>query len=165
MMNSAFAALTGVHADYYPAPLRGTIDEINALVYARINNGVYRCGFAGTQAAYERAFDSLFAALDRVEATLGQSRYLAGAELTEADWRLFTTLVRFDAVYYVHFQVQSTAHRAVSELVAAASGAVCRARDCADGEHGSHQATLLFEPPPSQSERHRTERSSPRIHG
>jgi len=104
MMNSAFAALTGVHADYYPVPLRGTIDEINALVYARINNGVYRGGFAGTQAAYERAFDSLFAALDRVEATLGQSRYLAGAELTEADWRLFTTLVRFDAVYYVHFK-------------------------------------------------------------
>jgi putative glutathione S-transferase len=104
MLNSAFAALTDVKADYYPPALRGAIDEINELVYARINNGVYRCGFAGTQSAYERAFDSLFAALDRVEAMLGQSRFLAGAVLTEADWRLFTTLVRFDAVYYVHFK-------------------------------------------------------------
>jgi putative glutathione S-transferase len=104
MLNSAFAAFTEVTADFYPAPLRAAIDEINALVYSRINNGVYRCGFAGSQSAYERAFDGLFAALDRVEAMLGRSRYLAGAVLTEADWRLFTTLVRFDAVYYVHFK-------------------------------------------------------------
>jgi putative glutathione S-transferase len=104
MFNSAFDAFTEVKTDYYPAALRAKIDEINALVYARINNGVYRCGFAGSQAAYERAFDSLFDALDRVEAMLGASRYLAGDVLTEADWRLFTTLVRFDAVYYVHFK-------------------------------------------------------------
>jgi putative glutathione S-transferase len=104
MLNSAFDAYTDVTTDYYPDALRTKIDEVNALVYARINNGVYKCGFAGSQAAYERAFDSLFAALDRVETILGESRYLAGDALTEADWRLFTTLVRFDAVYYVHFK-------------------------------------------------------------
>jgi len=104
MLNSAFDAYTDVKTDYYPEALRSRIDEINALVYARINNGVYRCGFAGSQAAYERAFDALFSALDQVEAMLADSRYLAGNTLTEADWRLFTTLVRFDAVYYVHFK-------------------------------------------------------------
>jgi putative glutathione S-transferase len=104
MLNSAFNAYTDVKTDYYPHSLRATIDEINTLVYARINNGVYRCGFAGSQAAYERAFDALFSALDRVEEMLADSRYLAGETLTEADWRLFTTLVRFDAVYYVHFK-------------------------------------------------------------
>jgi len=104
MLNSAFDAYTVVKTDYYPAVLRDRIDEINTLVYARINNGVYRCGFAGSQAAYESAFDALFSALDRVELMLADSRYLAGDTLTEADWRLFTTLVRFDAVYYVHFK-------------------------------------------------------------
>jgi putative glutathione S-transferase len=104
MLNSAFNAYTDVKTDYCPQSLRAKIDEINTLVYARINNGVYRCGFAGSQAAYERAFDALFSALDRVEGMLADSRYLAGETLTEADWRLFTTLVRFDAVYYVHFK-------------------------------------------------------------
>ena len=104
MLDSAFNAYTDVKTDYYPQSLRAKIDEINTLVYARINNGVYRCGFAGSQAAYERAFDALFSALDRVEEMLADSRYLAGETLTEADWRLFTTLVRFDAVYYVHFK-------------------------------------------------------------
>jgi putative glutathione S-transferase len=104
MFNSEFNAYTDVKTDYYPQSLRSTIDEINALVYARINNGVYRCGFAGSQAAYDRAFDALFSALDRVEEMLAGARYLAGETLTEADWRLFTTLVRFDAVYYVHFK-------------------------------------------------------------
>jgi len=104
MFNSAFDDYTDVHTDYYPEALRARIDEINALVYARINNGVYRCGCSGSQAAYERAFESLFQALGHVEAILDASRYLAGDVLTEADWRLFTTLVRFDAVYYVHFK-------------------------------------------------------------
>lgn len=104
MLNSGFAAYTPVQTDYYPERLRGRIDEINAFVYERINNGVYRCGFAGTQSAYEQAFDRLFGALDHVEGLLTRSRYLAGDTLTEADWRLFTTLVRFDAVYYVHFK-------------------------------------------------------------
>ena len=104
MLNSAFDAFTPVKADYYPAPLRSRIDEINAFVYERVNNGVYRCGFAGSQAAYNAAFDRLFSALDELEARLDRSPYLVGDTLTEADWRLFTTLVRFDAVYTGHFK-------------------------------------------------------------
>jgi putative glutathione S-transferase len=104
MLNAAFDAFTPARDDYYPERLRARIDEINALVYERVNNGVYRCGFAGSQPAYEAAFDRLFSALDELEAQLGGSRYLVGETLTEADWRLFTTLVRFDAVYYVHFK-------------------------------------------------------------
>jgi putative glutathione S-transferase len=104
MLGSAFDTLTPVKTDYYPRPLRQRIDEINQVVFERVNNGVYRCGFAGSQAAYDRAFDTLFSALDQLDDKLGQSRYLTGDALTEADWRLFTTLVRFDAVYYVHFK-------------------------------------------------------------
>jgi putative glutathione S-transferase len=104
MLNSAFAAFTDDRADYYPEELRGQIDRVNDLVYANINNGVYRTGFATTQAAYEEAFGALFSALDEVERRLGHARYLVGNRLTEADWRLFTTLVRFDAVYVGHFK-------------------------------------------------------------
>ena len=92
------------HVDLYPEPLRPEIDAVNTLVYEYINNGVYRCGFASTQEAYEQAFDALFSALDEIESRLGRSRYLVGARLTEADWRLFPTLVRFDAVYFGHFK-------------------------------------------------------------
>jgi putative glutathione S-transferase len=104
MLNSAFEAFTDVHTDYYPAPLRAEIDGINATVYANVNNGVYRAGFAGTQAAYEEAARAVFATLDELEARLSRQRYLVGRQITEADWRLFTTLVRFDAVYYSHFK-------------------------------------------------------------
>jgi len=104
MLNSAFNHITGNQADFYPEPLRPAIDEINEEVYANVNNGVYRCGFATTQQAYEEAFSSLFGTLDRLEDRLGRQRYLAGKSITEADWRLFTTLVRFDAVYYCHFK-------------------------------------------------------------
>jgi len=104
MLNAAFDAFTPVKTDYYPAALRARIDAVNAMVYDRVNNGVYRCGFAGSQAAYDRAFDALFSALDELDDALGHSRWLAGDLLTEADWRLFTTLLRFDAVYYVHFK-------------------------------------------------------------
>jgi len=104
MLNSAFNAFTPVRDGYYPQPLRARIDEINAVVYECVNNGVYRCGFAGSQQAYDEAFDRLFGALDELEARLARSRYLVGDTLTEADWRLFTTLLRFDAVYYVHFK-------------------------------------------------------------
>ena len=90
--------------DYYPETLRTEIDAMNAFVYPSINNGVYRCGFATTQAAYEEAFADLFSALDRLEELLGRQRYLVGDQITEADWRLFTTLVRFDAVYVGHFK-------------------------------------------------------------
>jgi putative glutathione S-transferase len=104
MFNGAFGRFTNVATDYYPAPLRAEIDRINDLVYPNINNGVYRAGFAITQDAYEEAFRALFAALDELEARLSSQRYLAGPAITEADWRLFCTLVRFDAVYYSHFK-------------------------------------------------------------
>jgi putative glutathione S-transferase len=104
MLNSAFDAYTPVRTDYYPPALRGAIDEINKPVYENVNNGVYRTGFATSQEAYEEAFRKLFDTLDRVEDILSRRRYLVGATITEADWRLFTTIVRFDAVYYGHFK-------------------------------------------------------------
>lgn len=108
MLDTEFDAFTDVVLDLYPSPLRARIDAINAFVYENVNNGVYRCGFASTQEAYDAAFERLFSALDRLDADLGEARYLAGARITEADWRLFTTLVRFDAVYYVHFKCNRT---------------------------------------------------------
>ena len=104
MLNSAFDALTNERTDYYPAALRSEIDRVNKLVFENINNGVYRSGFASTQEAYEEAFLDVFAALDTIEDTLSRQRYLVGNRLTEADWRLFTTIIRFDAVYYSHFK-------------------------------------------------------------
>lgn len=104
MLNSAFDAYGRGELDFYPEDRRPQIDEINAFVYHRINNGVYRSGFAQTQAKYEEAFDELFEGLKAVETMLEGHRYLAGDRITEADWRLFTTLVRFDAVYYSHFK-------------------------------------------------------------
>jgi len=104
MFNSAFNEITGNKDDYYPESLRSEIDELNALVYPNINNGVYRAGFATTTHAYEQAFDDVFTALDKVEKILSKKRYLAGDKITEADWRLFTTLIRFDCVYVGHFK-------------------------------------------------------------
>lgn len=104
MFNSAFDELTGNHLDFYPAALRSEIDALNERIYPRVNNGVYRAGFATTQEAYDEAFDELFAELDHLEQLLGERRYLAGEYLTEADIRLFTTLIRFDAVYHGHFK-------------------------------------------------------------
>jgi glutathionyl-hydroquinone reductase len=104
MFNSAFEAFTDVHTDYYPEKLRAEIDRLNDLIYPTVNNGVYRSGFATTQAAYEEAARAVFATLDQLEERLSRQRYLTGAQITEADWRLFTTLIRFDAVYYSHFK-------------------------------------------------------------
>lgn len=104
MFNTAFDHLTGNTADYYPRHLRDTIDTLNTRIYDSINNGVYRAGFSTTQAAYERAFATLFDSLDWIENILSRQRYLAGNQMTEADWRLFTTLIRFDAVYFGHFK-------------------------------------------------------------
>ena len=104
MFNSAFNHLTGNTDDYYPEGLRESIDMINERIYDCINNGVYRAGFATTQEAYEDAYHQLFDALDWVEGVLSKQRYLCGSTLTEADWRLFTTLIRFDAVYFGHFK-------------------------------------------------------------
>ncbi len=104
MLNSAFDAWGDAAIDFYPQALRGDIDAINAIVYPAINNGVYRAGFSTTQNAYEEAFGGLFGALDMIEARLFRQRYLVGGSITEADWRLFTTLVRFDPVYVGHFK-------------------------------------------------------------
>jgi glutathionyl-hydroquinone reductase len=104
MLNSEFDEFGDTTVDLYPEGLCSEIDETNAFVYDAINNGVYRCGFATTQAAYEQSFRKLFAALDTIEERLGRQRYLVGDRFTEADLRLFPTLVRFDAVYYSHFK-------------------------------------------------------------
>lgn len=124
MLNSAFDELTGNTDDYYPQALRTGIDAVNERVYTEINNGVYRAGFATTQEAYEEAFERVFAALDWVDEILGEDAYLVGDTLTEADWRLFTTLVRFDAVYFGHFK--------------------CNLRRIADYENISHYLRGLY---------------------
>lgn len=127
MFNSAFDELTGNTDDYYPEALRPRIDEINARVYDDINNGVYKAGFATSQEAYSEAVTKLFAALDWVEGLLGDNAYLTGDSITEADWRLFTTLVRFDAVYVGHFK--------------------CNLRRIADYPNLSHYLKALYEVP------------------
>lgn len=104
MFNTAFNDITGNTEDFYPEELRPRIDGINARVYDDINNGVYKAGFATTQEAYDTSVGALFDALDWVETILADNRYLTGDTITEADWRLFTTLVRFDAVYVGHFK-------------------------------------------------------------
>ena len=104
MFNSAFDHLTGNNDDYWPAEMRDAIEEVNADIYANINNGVYRSGFATSVEAYEDSVTKLFDALDRMEERLSTRRYLMGARITEADWRFFTTLIRFDAVYVGHFK-------------------------------------------------------------
>ena len=104
MFNGAFDAITGNDLDFYPAPLQGEIDAVNKRVYETVNNGVYRTGFARSQEAYDKAVTALFESLDWLEERLRTRRYLMGKRITEADWRLFTTLVRFDAVYVGHFK-------------------------------------------------------------
>lgn len=104
MFNSAFDGLGAKPGDYYPVEKRDEIDELNDYIYPNINNGVYRTGFSGTQEAYDEAVTDLFAALDKLELRLANRRYLTGDTITEADWRLFTTLVRFDPVYLCHFK-------------------------------------------------------------
>ena len=104
MFNSAFDAITGNTDDYWPEPLRDDIAPVNDRIYDTFNNGVYRCGFATSQSAYDEAVGPLFDTLDWLEARLSEQRYLMGARITEADWRLFPTLVRFDSVYHLHFK-------------------------------------------------------------
>ena len=104
MFNSAFNDVTGNIDDLWPQHMHDDIEVVNARTYDTLNNGVYRCGFATTQAAYDEAIHPLFDTLDWIEERLGTKRYLLGDRLTEADWRLFTTLIRFDAVYHLHFK-------------------------------------------------------------
>ncbi|MEE2745784.1 MAG: glutathione S-transferase family protein [Pseudomonadota bacterium] len=116
MFNSAFKKVGSTGRDYYPENLQGKIDEINELIYSNVNNGVYRCGFASTQMAYEQAFDKLFDTLDELEEILESQRYLLGSVITEADWRLFSTLLRFDIVYYGLFKCNKKRLRDYSNL-------------------------------------------------
>lgn len=104
MFNQAFDTLTGNTLNFYPTELKAQIDDINELVYHKINNGVYKSGFATSQLAYEKNVTALFEALEIIEQRLSKQRYLVGSYLTEADWRLWTTLIRFDAVYHTHFK-------------------------------------------------------------
>jgi putative glutathione S-transferase len=104
MLNTEFNAITGDRADFYPQSLRAEIDAINERIYHNVNNGVYRAGFAKSQAAYEEAYDGLFGTLDWLEERLSRQRYLVGHQITEADWRLFPTLVRFDVAYFSIFK-------------------------------------------------------------
>jgi putative glutathione S-transferase len=104
MFNNVFDKITNNHDDYYPASLQNIINQINEFIYENINNGVYKCGFATTQEAYEKAYLNLFDALDKTEDILSKNRYLTGSSITEADWRFFTTLIRFDVVYNGHFK-------------------------------------------------------------
>ncbi len=104
MLNSAFNAFGDATLDFYPEQMRAAIGDINELVYETVNNGVYKAGFAARQEPYEAAVEALFATLDELEERLARQRYLCGPRLTEADWRLFTTLVRFDVVYHGHFK-------------------------------------------------------------
>jgi len=116
MLNSAFREFTPVKTDYYPEDLLEEIDILNANIYQNLNNGVYRCGFATTQDAYQAAFTRLFDCLNELESRLSKQRYLLGKIITEADWRLFTTLVRFDAVYFSHFKTNMRLIRDYPEL-------------------------------------------------
>jgi glutathionyl-hydroquinone reductase len=104
MFNSAFDGVTGNRDDYWPEPLRDSIETVNERIYDTVNNGVYKAGFATTQPAYDEAVTALFDSLDWLDARLGDHRYLMGDRITEADWRLVTTLFRFDAVYHLHFK-------------------------------------------------------------
>jgi putative glutathione S-transferase len=104
MFNTAFDGLTGDEQDFWPQDLRDAIDPVNARIYDTLNNGVYKSGFATTQSAYDEAVHTLFDTLDWLEARLSDNRYLMGDRLTEADWRLFPTLIRFDPVYHLHFK-------------------------------------------------------------
>lgn len=127
IFNSAFNGITGNSLDFYPESLQQEIDSVNAFVYDRINNGVYKAGFATTQEAYEDAVVSLFEALEHIESILAHKRYLVGNGITEADWRLFTTLIRFDAVYVGHFK--------------------CNIKRIADFEHLSNYVKELYQYP------------------
>ncbi len=104
MLNSAFDGITGNTDDYWPEELREAIEPVNARIYDTVNNGVYKSGFATTQDAYDEAVNPLFDSLDWIEGILSENRYLMGDRITEADWRLFTTLIRFDKVYHTHFK-------------------------------------------------------------
>ena len=160
IFNSAFDAIGANALDFYPEPLREEIERLNGRIYPAVNNGVYRAGFATRQDAYEEAFVQLFEELDYLEGLLGERRYLAGEYLTEADIRLFTTLVRFDAVYHGHF-VQPAAHRRLPESLRLAARTVPTPRHRRDSGLRTYQGALLRQPPHHQPDRDST--AGPRL--
>ena len=159
MFNSAFDRVGAAAGDYYPSDLRQEIDALNARIYATVNNGVYRAGFATTQEAYEEAFRALFETLDWLEARLKGQRFLIGERLTEADWRLFTTLIRFDPVYFGHFKCNLAGDPGLSGAEPLPQRALPLAGRRRDGRLLPHQASLLREPPAHQSDRDRAARA------
>ena len=144
MFNSAFAALATPAIDLYPADLQSKIGALNDQIYSSLNNGVYRAGFATTQAAYEEAFRAVFTMLDALERRLAAGPCLFGERLTETDIRLFVTLARFDAAYHGLFKMQSAPHRRLSEPQRVSRKAHRRGRVPRDVQPRSHQARLLF---------------------
>ena len=159
MLNSAFASLTDDRADYYPAELRAAIDRINARVYNDVNIGVYRAGFATAQDVYEEGCRVVFAALDWIEDLLSRQRFLAGARLTEADWRLFTTLRALRRRLLQPLQMQPAPHRRLWQSGELPARPLSGARHRRHREHGSHQAALLHEHDGDQSDAHRAARA------
>ena len=161
MLNSEFHGIAGDDTDYYPSALRAEIDRWNDLIYKTVNNGVYRCGFARSQAAYEQAYDALFATLDQLEDHLGKHRYLVGHLLTEADWRLFPTLVRFDVAYNSIFKCNRSASP-ISESPELHARALRGARHRGDGEAAALRHQLLVDRA-GQCDRHHPERHAGRL--
>ena len=158
MMNSAFDALGAKPGDYYPVALRPEIDAVNARVYETLNNGVYRAGFATSQAAYEAAARPLFDTLDWLDARLGAQRYVVGHAITEADWRLFTTLIRFDAVYHGHFKCNLRRIVDYANLAGLCARALSNRGRRRDRRLHAHQTSLLREPPRREPDGHRPHR-------
>ncbi|WP_370655633.1 glutathione S-transferase family protein [Paracraurococcus lichenis] len=153
ILNSAFDGIGAAPGDWYPAPLRAEIDAVNERVYATLNNGVYRAGFARTQEAYEEAVVPLFATLDWLEERLSRQPFLCGEAATEADWRLFTTLIRFDAVYHGHYQVQPAADPGLPGAVGLHPVALPAPGHRGDGRSRPYQAALLWQPRLGEPER------------
>ncbi len=151
MFNSAFDGLGAAPGDYYPADLRAEIDALNARIYSTVNNGVYRAGFAGKQAAYEEAAVALFETLDALEARLAERRFLCGDRLTEADWRLFPTLVRFDPVYVGLFKCNIRRIADYPHLTRYLGELRSLAGNRRDDRSLPHQAALLRQPSLHQS--------------
>ena len=146
MFNAAFDGITGNTDDYWPADLRDAIAPVNARIYDTLNNGVYKAGFATTQAAYDAAVQPLFDTLDWLEARLGDSRYLMGDRVTEADWRLFPTLARFDAVYHGHFKCNRRKLIEYPEPLGLCARALPVARRRRDGAAGPLRPALPLQP-------------------
>ncbi len=163
MLNAAFDEVGGHGPDYYPEPLRPAIDAINDQVFEHVNNGVYKAGFARSQEAYDEAVTALFETLDALDERLSRQRYLAGDRITEADLRLFTTLVRFDPVYVGHFKCNLRRLVDYRQPVAVHPRAVPAPGHRPDGRFLPHQAALLRQPRDGEPERHRAQRAAHRL--